>query len=411
MKVDKFRIIKLDDIDVDTIERIEFDIDSDGKPFAVVYHVYKHRGNYITETTLEKGEEYLEKNDELIHSYAAQGKSVSRARYYEILKGKSNDNVKVGKTEAEKKAIAKQILDNVHKQQFDEEQEKYQQAQKQDKAVVSQVVSGPEIVVQKKPKQERKNLFDNEELAALVDKVWNETEKTPVVKNEVKEQMNKNSKEEVILTGVIAPGMPTPEDEFKRVTGKEFDSNKYDIKWTGAENYGEDYPYTPYVIVKKQEAKKAPVKTTVISDEDKWAKEALQDYRNSGYGKNAFGWYFNPSIDEYDENYDPTKDPFFNKHLNEKVAQKPVTEVKTVTLDQPVNKLNGVVIYTAINRRNEVVNRAMLIYEDGTIKNVSQKIFTDEIAKEAHRRGIKDYNQLVAEGFIVFTTVQQMVRD
>ena len=38
---------------------------------------------------------------------------------------------------------------------------------------------------------------------------------------------------------------------------------------------------------------------------------ALENYMNSGYGQNAEGYYFNPWTDEYDEDYDPTKDPAF----------------------------------------------------------------------------------------------------
>ena len=41
----------------------------------------------------------------------------------------------------------------------------------------------------------------------------------------------------------------------------------------------------------------------------------LEKYGNEGFGKNAFGWYFNPWLDEYDEDYDPHKDPEYNKDL------------------------------------------------------------------------------------------------
>lgn len=52
----------------------------------------------------------------------------------------------------------------------------------------------------------------------------------------------------------------------------------------------------------------------------------LEKYKNEGFGKNAFGWYFNPWIDEYDESYDPHNDPEYNKELknkNEKINWHP----------------------------------------------------------------------------------------
>ena len=45
--------------------------------------------------------------------------------------------------------------------------------------------------------------------------------------------------------------------------------------------------------------------------------EALQKYQNEGYGQNANGEYYNPWIDEYDPNYDPTKDENYNLLLND----------------------------------------------------------------------------------------------
>ena len=48
---------------------------------------------------------------------------------------------------------------------------------------------------------------------------------------------------------------------------------------------------------------------------------AMEAYRNAGYGKNAYGWYFDPSSNEYVEGYDPSLDSMFNlsilKHINQ----------------------------------------------------------------------------------------------
>ncbi len=51
----------------------------------------------------------------------------------------------------------------------------------------------------------------------------------------------------------------------------------------------------------------------LVNDKD----PVLVEYANSGYGKNADGWYFNPNTDEYDESYDPHNDPLFNKDLKQ----------------------------------------------------------------------------------------------
>lgn len=40
-------------------------------------------------------------------------------------------------------------------------------------------------------------------------------------------------------------------------------------------------------------------------------KATMQNYENSGYNTNAYGWYFNPNIDEYDKNYNPINDNLF----------------------------------------------------------------------------------------------------
>ena len=44
----------------------------------------------------------------------------------------------------------------------------------------------------------------------------------------------------------------------------------------------------------------------------------LEKYKNEGFGKNAFGWYFNPWKDEYDPDYDPHNDKEYNEALDEK---------------------------------------------------------------------------------------------
>ena len=43
----------------------------------------------------------------------------------------------------------------------------------------------------------------------------------------------------------------------------------------------------------------------------------LQKYENEGFGKNIYGWYFNPWIDEYDKDYDPHNDKAYNTEVVE----------------------------------------------------------------------------------------------
>ena len=50
--------IDLDNIDVETIERIEFKYEK-GNAYAIVYHVYKHRGTFLTKVSIEEAEKYL----------------------------------------------------------------------------------------------------------------------------------------------------------------------------------------------------------------------------------------------------------------------------------------------------------------------------------------------------------------
>lgn len=48
---------------------------------------------------------------------------------------------------------------------------------------------------------------------------------------------------------------------------------------------------------------------------------ALAKYKNEGYGQNASGEYYNPWTDEYDANYDPTKDTSYNTQLAKQQQQ------------------------------------------------------------------------------------------
>ena len=53
------------------------------------------------------------------------------------------------------------------------------------------------------------------------------------------------------------------------------------------------------------------------NQEDASQQEALDKYSADGYGKNADGEYYNPWTDEYDANYDPTKDAAYATQQND----------------------------------------------------------------------------------------------
>ena len=60
---------------------------------------------------------------------------------------------------------------------------------------------------------------------------------------------------------------------------------------------------------------------------------ALEMYRSEGFGRNADGHYFNPATEEYDPNYDPTKDENYNDFLRQPEIHEPIRQ--RLNLDQP----------------------------------------------------------------------------
>ena len=290
--------IDLDNIDVETIERIEFKYEK-GNAYAIVYHVYKHRGTFLTKVSIEEAEKYLEEDEDLLRSYSYNGTSVSREQYYMLI-SEAESNVKnevseekvvVGKTEEEKKKISDEISKNMQQK--------------------------------------------------------------------IEEEMPKKLKETNVKVGEI---IFMADVKFRDLVDKAWGIKEENIQATVSDKKSKD---------------------------EKISKDTLNLMTSNLWNSAISG-----SPEEMD-NDDPLNE---NKEKKEVIAK-----------DE--TKLTGVVVYTAINRENKIVNRAMMIYSDGTIKNVNEKIFTDEIAKEARNRGYSDYNKLVDDKFLIFTTVEQMVRD
>ena len=182
-----------------------------------------------------------------------------------------------------------------------------------------------------------------------------------------------------LFQGDIGEGMPTPEEQFEQATGEKFDPNRHEIVYDGANNDLTDDSYTPFTVVEKEqpqivddnpqheanletgyavggfqapaiaEEKQLPAvveeqqietpqvveetpymaqdvsTTTSKPDAAQVADAVMTLYNSAGYMKNAFGEFYNPNTDEYDESYDPHNDPMFN----EEEQSQENTEVET----------------------------------------------------------------------------------
>ena len=249
-------------------------------------------------------------------------------------------------------------------------------------------------VVKKKEKEKKKK-----DTKDILDDIWDKADTKTDTKSRLDDIWDK--------TDVKKDTKTTLEEMWDKVDTKTDTKSKLDDLWDKVDTKTDNKKETEVeddIVKLVVDSEKEKVFDDSNKDEDKASKEALQDYKNSGYGKNVYGWYYNPNIDEYDKDYDPTKDPFFNKELMKK-SQINKKEIKKQS------ELKNIIVYTAINRRNEIKNRAFLIYDDGTIKNVDEERFTKEIAQIAKDKNVSNYNQLESMGILEFTTVKELVKD
>ena len=451
--------IKLDDIDIDTIERIEFRKDEGEEPCAVVYHVYKHKGTFITEISIEKAEEYLEENDELIHSYSFNGSSVSKNTFYSLLKKEKDSDVSeedeeetkkmgtVSKTEAEKKAFADEILKNIHKQQSEEEKGSDSSEEDEEKPKKMGTVS--------KTDAEKKAFAD--EILKNIHKQQYEEEMNRY-NRETEEKEEKKDEEEIIIDlsseedekNIPAEDTQNDIDEEDAQNDIDAEDAQNDIDEEDAQNDIDEEDTKLYVdvefpskidsevvrpiSVQQEEPKRysslldnpelatlidntwgnvkptAKKEDTIISAKEQVSEPKVKK-NNNDLTIRALWNTVGTSPEE--SSMEDEEVQLFHKIIGSDGEKKvnPSEESKPVEDKTSGKKINGIIIYSAINRENKIVNRAMVIYEGGVIRNVSEEIFTDMIAKEAHQRGYSDYNKLVEEGFVVFTTVNNLVRD
>ena len=107
--------------------------------------------------------------------------------------------------------------------------------------------------------------------------------------------------------------------------------DKYSSEGFGQNANGEYFnPWTD-----EYDADYDPTKDTSYNEDLLGRQEALQKYKNEGFGQNAFGEYFNPWIDEYDPDYDPTQDKEYNSRIREATTPEQVSPPAPPTPTQP----------------------------------------------------------------------------
>ena len=213
----------------------------------------------------------------------------------------------------------------------------------------------------------------------------------------------------------------TPEQVFEQTMGFPFDPEKYFIGAPGAEddgldnpiNYVEFFEKVPRTQAQTQgqdvvqqapnpgpegNAKPEPAKEVVVDNSqqtfqppavvpqpDTERDEAMQNYRNSGYGQNADGHYFNPNTDEYDQNYDPVQDPLFNKKIRSALTAGLTDEellIKTMRVHNQMGAILGEYPYIGIDKTNIFDDKYNLSEDDKRAFNIDRK-FVEEVANVA----------------------------
>ena len=101
---------------------------------------------------------------------------------------------------------------------------------------------------------------ENDPIEVEYHELVDELDRRKRAKNDQKAQADAQ-KPKVLFEGEYGPGMPTPEQEFERVTGIKFDPNKHEIQYDGESGeISDDGTILPYRIVEKQQKKDLPPK-------------------------------------------------------------------------------------------------------------------------------------------------------
>ena len=144
-----------------------------------------------------------------------------------------------------------------------------------------------------------------------------------VTQEEVKDvEVAQEVEMETPVVEIETPEVETPEVEAEELTAEQ----KYENDGYGKNAFGEYFnpnidEYDPEYNPELDPLYATPVQEEVEAEE----LTAEQKYENDGYGKNAFGEYFNPNIDEYDPEYNPELDPLYATPVQEEVVPEEVT--------------------------------------------------------------------------------------
>ena len=91
-------------------------------------------------------------------------------------------------------------------------------------------------------------------------------------------------------------------------------------------------------------------------NEEAQRQEALDRYNAEGFGQNANGEYYNPWIDEYDADYDPTKDSNYlpktenkdTENINDEQSINTNNEIKPSRMDRAKRTIKGIAPYARL---------------------------------------------------------------
>lgn len=140
--------------------------------------------------------------------------------------------------------------------------------------------------------------------------------------------------------------------------------------------------------------------------------EVLQKYRNDGFGKNAFGWYFNPWTSEYDKEYDPHKDPEYNDKIarESKTTTKAKEEKETATEEPKAEKLSlKQRIKNLFNRIKDTIKRYIDNFNNKKLPEGTEKQ-TQDLSEQERAEYVAKANEVLEETLSTENILNQNTR-
>lgn len=140
--------------------------------------------------------------------------------------------------------------------------------------------------------------------------------------------------------------------------------------------------------------------------------EVLQKYRNDGFGKNAFGWYFNPWTSEYDKEYDPHKDPEYNDKIarESKTTTKAKEEKETATEEPKAEKLSlKQRIKNLFNRIKDTIKRYIDNFNNKKLPEGTEKQ-TQDLSEQERAEYVAKANEVLEETLSTENVLNQNTR-